>query len=68
MALRSAEATLASSTALNPHIGYDAASKNAQHAHARGISLRNEARELDPGSAPDFHRWVRPQDMRGPRQ
>ncbi|MBL8839254.1 MAG: class II fumarate hydratase [Alphaproteobacteria bacterium] len=62
------EQSLMLATALNPHIGYDAASKIAKHAHAKGISLRDAARELDLVSDADFDRWVRPHDMLGPRQ
>jgi fumarate hydratase class II len=42
---RSAEATLAVATALNPHIGYDAASEIVKEATSSGRSLREVARE-----------------------
>ncbi|TMK41277.1 MAG: class II fumarate hydratase [Actinobacteria bacterium] len=43
---RSAEATLALATALNPHIGYDRAGEVVQNAAATGRTLREVAREL----------------------
>ena len=42
---RHAEATLATATALNPHIGYDRASEIVKEAAASGRSLRDVARE-----------------------
>jgi len=42
---RSAEATLAVATALNPHIGYDRATEIVQEAAASGRTLREVARE-----------------------
>jgi fumarate hydratase class II len=53
-------------TALNPHVGYDAAAKIAKNAHARGITLRQSAVELGLVTGEDFDRWVRPEDMLGP--
>ena len=44
-ATRSAEATLAVATALNPHIGYDRATEIVQEATRSGRSLREVARE-----------------------
>jgi fumarate hydratase class II len=55
-------------TALTPHIGYDAAAKVAHHAHHSGKSLREAALALGVVSADDFDRWVRPDDMTGPKQ
>jgi fumarate hydratase class II len=52
-------------TALNPHIGYDAAARIAKHAHAAGITLREAALELGLVAAQDFDRWVRPEAMLG---
>lgn len=52
-------------TALNPHIGYDAAAKIAKHAHAQGLSLREAATALGLVSAADFDRWVDPAEMAG---
>jgi fumarate hydratase class II len=55
--------TLMLATALNPHIGYEAAARIAKHAHATGRTLREAALELGLVSTEDFDRWVRPQDM-----
>ncbi|HEY5198720.1 MAG TPA: class II fumarate hydratase [Solirubrobacteraceae bacterium] len=44
-AKRSAESTLAVATALNPHIGYDLATKIVQEATSSGRTLREVARE-----------------------
>jgi fumarate hydratase, class II len=52
-------------TALNPHIGYDKAAKIAKYAHARGLTLREAASELNLVKPEDFDRWVRPEDMVG---
>ncbi len=54
-------------TALTPHIGYDAAAKVAHHAHHAGLSLREAALALGVVGAEDFDRWVRPDDMTGPK-
>ncbi|MCR6632737.1 MAG: class II fumarate hydratase [Magnetospirillum sp.] len=54
-------------TALNPHIGYDAAAAIAKKAHAEGLSLRDAALALGSVTAEQFDAWVRPQDMLGPR-
>jgi fumarate hydratase class II len=43
---RYAELTLSAATALNPHIGYDAASELVKQAAATGRSLREVAREM----------------------
>jgi fumarate hydratase class II len=61
-------------TALNRHIGYDAAAKIAKAAHRNGTTLREEAAKLAPpltdGSGPltaeAFDRVVRPERMTGP--
>jgi len=61
-------------TALNRHIGYDAAAKIAKTAHHNGTTLREEAVKLAPplkdGSgvltAEAFDRIVRPEKMTGP--
>jgi fumarate hydratase class II len=55
-------------TALTPHLGYDAAAKIAHHAAHAGLSLREAALSLGLVSAQDFDRWVRPEDMLGPKQ
>ena len=54
-------------TALNPHIGYDNAAKIAKKAHKEGTTLREAALALGLVSAEDFDRWVRPEDMIGPK-
>jgi fumarate hydratase class II len=54
-------------TALNPHIGYDNAAKIAKKAYQDGTSLKQAALELGLINAEDFDRWVRPEDMLGPR-
>ena len=46
MTERHAEATLATATALNPHIGYDRAAEIVKEAAASGRPLREVAREL----------------------
>jgi fumarate hydratase, class II len=43
---RNAEATLATATALNPHIGYDRATEIVKAAHESGRPLREVAREM----------------------
>ena len=53
-------------TALNAHIGYDNAAKIAKHAHAKGLTLRQAAAELNLVSSIDFDRWVQPARMTGP--
>ncbi len=50
-------------TALNPHIGYEAAARIAKHAHARGVTLREAAIALGLVSGDDFDRWVKPEAM-----
>jgi fumarate hydratase class II len=62
---RHAEATLATATALNPHIGYDRATEIVKTAAATGRPLRDVAREagveesiLD--AALDYHRMAKP--------
>jgi len=54
-------------TALNPHIGYDNAAKIAKKAHKEGLTLKESALALGLVSAEDFDRWVRPEDMTGPK-
>jgi fumarate hydratase class II len=55
-------------TALNPHIGYDAAAKIAKKAHAEGTTLKEAGVALGLVTAEEFDAWVRPQDMLGPRK
>ncbi len=52
-------------TALNPHIGYDAAAKIAKHAHKHGTTLKAAALDLALLTAEQFDEWVRPEDMLG---
>ncbi|WP_207476838.1 class II fumarate hydratase [Arenibaculum pallidiluteum] len=54
-------------TALNPHIGYDAAAKIAKTAHREGRTLKEVGVALGLLTAEQFDEWVRPQDMTGPR-
>ena len=46
MTERHAEATLATATALNPHIGYDRGAEIVKEAAERGRPLREVAREM----------------------
>lgn len=54
-------------TALNPKIGYDAASKVAKNAHKKGLTLKESTLELGVLSAEEFDQWVRPEKMIGPK-
>ena len=67
MAARHAEATLATATALNPHIGYDRATEIVQEAHRSGRPLREVAREMGVDEeilerALDHRRMAHPHD------
>jgi fumarate hydratase, class II len=53
-------------TALAPEIGYDAASKIARHAHAKGLSLLEAGLDLGLVDEATFRRVVRPEAMLGP--
>ena len=53
-------------TALNRHIGYDAAARIAKQAHAEGTTLREAALASGELSAEDFDRWVVPAEMTYP--
>jgi fumarate hydratase, class II len=64
---RFVERSLMLVTALNPHIGYDNAAKIAKHALAHDLTLKQAASELRLVSEADFDRWVRPDEMLGPR-
>jgi fumarate hydratase, class II len=64
---RHAEATLATATALNPHIGYDRASEIVKEAAASGRPLREVAREMGVeesilDQALDHRRLARPHE------
>ena len=54
-------------TALSPKIGYDRAAEIAKKAHRDGSTLREAALALGYVSAEEFDRWVRAEDMTGPR-
>ncbi len=54
-------------TALNPHIGYDNAAKIAKTAYENNTTLKEEAVNLGLMSAKDFDKYVRPEDMIGPK-
>lgn len=54
-------------TALNPKIGYDAASKVAKNAHKKGITLKESALELGVLNEAEFDEWVVPENMIGPK-
>lgn len=55
-------------TALAPHIGYDNAAQIAKAAHANGTTLKEEAVNLGYVTTDEFERYVRPEDMIGPRE
>lgn len=57
--------TLMLVTALNPHIGYDNASKIAKTAYEKGITLKEAAVSLGLVSETDFDRFVDPSKMLG---
>jgi len=54
-------------TALNPHIGYDAAAKIAKHAHKTNTTLKGAALELNILTESQFNEWVKPENMIGPK-
>ncbi|XP_046664892.1 fumarate hydratase, mitochondrial-like [Homalodisca vitripennis] len=54
-------------TALNPHIGYDKAAKIAKTAHKEGATLKQTALKLGYLTEEEFDKWVRPEDMLGPK-
>ena len=53
-------------TALTPRIGYDAAARVAQHAHAHGTSLREAALALGVLSAEELDALLQPKRMAHP--
>ncbi len=53
-------------TALNPHIGYEAAARTALLAHREGLTLREAALELGVTSPAEFDEWVNPEEMTRP--
>jgi fumarate hydratase class II len=52
-------------TALNPHIGYENATKIANKAHEQKTTLREAAIELELLTAEQFDQWVDPANMIG---
>lgn len=54
-------------TALNPHIGYDAAAHIAKTAHKNGSTLKEEAINLGYLNEEQFKQWVIPTEMLGPK-
>ena len=54
-------------TALNPHIGYDNATKIAKKAHKEGTTLKASALALELLTEEQFDEWVRPELMVGPK-
>lgn len=50
-------------TCLQPHIGYDMASKVAHHAHKKNLTLKEAALQLHVMSAEKFDEYVRPELM-----
>jgi fumarate hydratase class II len=54
-------------TALNPHIGYDNATKIAKKAHKDGSTLLQAALALELLSEEDFNKWVVPTEMLAPK-
>ena len=54
-------------TALAPRIGYDRAAEIAKQAHRDGATLREAALALGYVTAEDFDRWVRAEEMLGPK-
>jgi fumarate hydratase, class II len=55
-------------TALNPHIGYDNATKIAKKAHKEGTSLKDAAISLKLLTEEQFAKWVKPINMISPRE
>jgi len=64
---RHVAASLMLVTALNPYIGYDNAAKVAKTAHTEGITLKEAAVKLGLLTAEEFDRYVRPEEMIGPK-
>ncbi|PSN37460.1 Fumarate hydratase [Blattella germanica] len=54
-------------TALNPHIGYDKAASIAKTAHKEGTTLKEAALKLKYLTEEEFNKYVRPEDMLGPK-
>ncbi len=60
---RHVERSLMHATALNPHIGYDAAAKIVRKAHHEHKTLKEASLELGLLSEKEFNRIVNPQEM-----
>ena len=54
-------------TALNPHVGYDNAAKIAKKAYSEGTTLKEAAVALGLLDAESFDRFVKPEEMLGPK-
>ena len=54
-------------TALNPHIGYEKAAKIAKNAHEKGITLKESAIESGFLTEEQFNKWIKPEEMIGPK-
>ncbi len=54
-------------TALNPHIGYDNAAKIAKSAHKSGTTLKEAAVSSGLLTSEQYDKWIRPEDMIGPK-
>ncbi|XP_050512320.1 fumarate hydratase, mitochondrial [Diabrotica virgifera virgifera] len=54
-------------TALNPHIGYDNAALIAKTAHKENSTLKETAIRLGLLTEEQFAKWVKPEDMLGPK-
>lgn len=54
-------------TALNPHIGYENASKIAKKAYEENKTLKQAAIELKMLTDDQFDQWVKPEKMTGPQ-
>ncbi len=53
-------------TALNPHIGYEAAAKTALFAHRENLTLKHAALKLGVATEEQFDEWINPEDMTRP--
>lgn len=54
-------------TALNPYIGYEKAAKIAKYAHKNNLTLKEAALGLKYVTEEQYHQWVKPEDMIGPK-
>ncbi|MCK5284222.1 MAG: class II fumarate hydratase [Alphaproteobacteria bacterium] len=54
-------------TALNPHIGYDNATKIAKEAYAKNCTLKEASIALDLVTAQQFDEWINPESMTKPK-